>query len=197
MAIELCGLTQQDYANILVRLLPQGLVWANGYDTADTNQYRLLSAFAAVMLDYNDHLCELLAETNPCDSEALLDRWEAMFGLPSKCGAAFYPTIIEGRQAAVCAALLAQGGATPTYIESVLNALGFGTFMISDGAPSVFEIDGLYDYTGAVCQHAIAGDESGVALIECEEDKLAYINCILSKIKPAHTNYQFIMPTGV
>lgn len=213
MAIDLCGLTLQDYANILVRLLPRGLVWANGYDTADTNQYKLLSAFAAGMSQYNDNICELLAETNPCDSEMLIERWERLLGLPSKCGAAFYPSDLDGRRASVCAALLAQGGATAGYIESVLNALGFGVFTISDslrhfqsgdynglplilGDASLFLVDGLFDYVGAVCQHMIAGDPSGTALIECEEEKLSYIHCLLNKIKPAHTNYEFIMPTG-
>ena len=210
MAINLCGVTIDDYASVLLKLMPRGIAWNT---SAESNQAKILASYAAGMAAYNDAMCLLLAETAPCNSTALLSEWGRMLALPSNCGASFFPTDTAGQQEILCAAYTQLGGASADYLESRLDALGIGTFTISDslhyavcgdecetpildGNASLFLIDGLYDYEGAVCQQLVCNDECDTPLIVCDDDALDYLNCTLHKIKPAHTSYVFTIPEG-
>lgn len=115
-----CGLSGDDYAQVLADLLPSGLAWPR--DPASVMQ-RTLRGLAEEWARVTERDCDLLAESYPCGATESLSDWERITGLPDPCTGPL-PTL-QQRRAAVCAKIAAQGGASEAYFIALAEALGF------------------------------------------------------------------------
>lgn len=227
---------------MLAGLLPRGFAWP-ARDEQPSIQRDLLMAFAKEFELFNQFMCKLVSESDPCQSDELLGEWERVLGLPDPClrrtepapnpftvitqaqagwstGNYLYtaiatqdividnnPTTIEGRRAAVCARIKAQGGQSASYIEGVFAALGFtitipprsvldfgnqfGEYLYQNGGPGQMAV---YPQ-GAICLRAYCSDGSGAQgstvgnyIIACDEEAL----CVMERVKPAHIEPLYI-----
>jgi uncharacterized protein YmfQ (DUF2313 family) len=116
----LCGLTGDDYAQVLADLLPRGWAWPRDPAAVIMLTMRgLAEEFARV----TKRDCDLLAESYPCGATETLPDWERVTGLPDPCTGEL-PTI-QQRRAAVCAKLGAVGGSNAQYFIDLAAGLGF------------------------------------------------------------------------
>jgi uncharacterized protein YmfQ (DUF2313 family) len=118
---RMCGYLPEDYAEAALKLEPFGLAWCKEFGTIKAAIYR---AFGGLLAYVDERICALVKESRPCATDEMLPEWEVEFGLPSDCMRGIYPTDIEGRKRAVCAAYLGQGIQTLPQMQAFLrNAL--------------------------------------------------------------------------
>lgn len=111
---------QEDYAQALGRLMPQGIVWR-----LDPNAIlaRSLGALAPVYERSTNDAAALLIDINPSTTDFLLPEWEKSLGLPDPCTVST-PTTSQ-RKASVRAKFGARGSLTKDYFISLALDLGF------------------------------------------------------------------------
>lgn len=209
-------MTLKDCINLLYNLMPQGLAWNR---EEDSNTYKLVSSLAVEICRMNDRLEDLLREFDPFQTDELLADFEAMLGLPDECLGELELSIPDRRRL-VIAALSALGGSTKQYFEALIAALGYtadvidftiarcgearcgdymyteeqwalcgssfcGDYMYNSGWQFWFKVESpdiIADY--ALCGTAVCGDR--IATYGNEK-----IECIIRKLKPAHTAVWF------
>lgn len=183
-----------DFQAALTSLFPRGPAWNRTLQgLMPALRGALADAFAALharILVFTEQ------ESWPPTSVELLPDWEAEYGLPDPCTPAS-PTL-EQRQAALAAREAAQGGQSPAYFMGVAAALGF-TVMIVEYAPAECGVttcgqpmngsDWVYAWqvnapsvtvTYAAAGHSVCGDP-------LSSFGNAVLQCVLNRIKPAHT----------
>lgn len=104
----------------LQALLLRGLAWRQDADAVLT---RLLSAVADGLARLHRRTLDVLEETDPRTTRALLSEWEAMAGLPDPCAGA--AGTLQERRAQLLAKLTARGGQSIAYLEGVAAAIGY------------------------------------------------------------------------
>jgi uncharacterized protein YmfQ (DUF2313 family) len=191
----LCGLTGEDYAEVLADLLPRGFAWPRDPDSVIQRVMRgLAEEFARVTA----RDCDLLAEAYPCGATETLPDWERITGLPDPCTGPL-PTI-QQRRAAVCAKLGAAGGADEEYFKRLAAALGyeieietFRPFLASHNHAN----EPLYGPEWAFVWHVtVISTSTSVVWFSADvshaNEPLASFNdltlrCLFEALKPAHT----------
>lgn len=118
-----------DYAAASRALAPRGAVWP---DDTESVQGKVLAALALTWWRIDGAAVQLLADTFPATTEALLDEWEASVGLPDPAIGA--GATIAQRQAQVVARLVGAGGQSRERFISFAATLGF-TITITNYAP--------------------------------------------------------------
>jgi uncharacterized protein YmfQ (DUF2313 family) len=117
------GMTEGDYLQQLVALLPRGPAWSADDDAVLLER---LKGWAATMARVDGRAGDLLAEADPRSTSELLPDWERVAGLPDACELAFGVVGTETqRRFALLARLVSGGGLSVPYFQSVISALGY------------------------------------------------------------------------
>lgn len=115
------GMTGEDYARQLAQLLPPGQAWQV---EPGKNIHGLLRGIGEALARVHTRADDLSREVDPAQTLELLDRFEAVLGLPDKCSGEL-ETTIQGRRNAVMAKLFSTGGQSIPFFVGVGQALGF------------------------------------------------------------------------
>ena len=163
-----------DYAAMLARLLPQGMIWR---PFPGSNFFRLLSAFGAELARLEADAARLVREVTPAQADEALEDWEEELGLPDECSLASSNT--ERRRQIVLFRLQRNGLMNEEYFRQLALSMGydacfhhvffitlptvFGTPMrMGDRVDSRLRIWGIFDF-----------------------------ECLVRQVKPAHAGVVF------
>lgn len=183
------------YARQLKQLLPIGAAWNVDSDSVLS---KFVLGLAEELARVDQRARNLLDETDPRTVSELLADWEAAFGLPDPCVG---PGQTETqRRAALLARVTGLGGATPAYFIATAAALGY-TVTVTEFSP--FDVDDDCDTVILSEAWAYAWQVNGplntVVEFTCEDGadeplaqwSNASLECVLSRLKPAHTYILF------
>ncbi|MFH5924542.1 YmfQ family protein [Roseomonas xinghualingensis] len=185
------------YVAVLLSLLPRGRIWPRDPGSTLATVARGLAPTAQRL---DERGAALLVDAFPKSAVELLPEWERTVGLPDPCSG-LAPTL-QQRQAQVVARLIAVGGQSIPYFVSVAAALGY-EIEIEEFAPAragAFSAgDPLYGEAwahawrvhapGATVTYFVAGGSSAGEPLAAWGNEV--LECVLSRIKPAHTNLIF------
>ena len=210
----------KDCIRLFYDLLPRGLAWNR---EVESNTYKLVSGLSEEFCRVEERLDDLLREIDAFQTFELLEDFEKMLGLPDEC-LNDLELSFEDRRRLVIAALSAQGGSTMEYFENLLLILGYeveiNDYVIarSGRLRSGDRLDG--NEQNALSGRLRSGDRiynsgwqfwfrvhSPTAIVSYTRsgimrsgDRLATygnskIECIIRKLKPAHTAVWFTYGT--
>lgn len=187
----------QDFADVILALLPRGLVWPRDPSSVMAQAVSCLSpTWARHTLSNNN----LLIDAFPATAVGLLTEWEETLGLPDPC-AGESPTL-QGRQQQVVARLTNSGGQSIAFFVNYAQSLGY-TVTVSEFAPfrcgqsRAGQPTGTQDWfftwqinapLNTVTYFTAGQAAAGQAL---ESWGNAVLQCELMSIKPAHTYLNF------
>ncbi|MFN4328294.1 MAG: YmfQ family protein [Limnobacter sp.] len=193
------AVTVEDYKALLQSLLPQGLVWNRD---EDSNLGRLLQAMAKNLFELDDRAIDLVAEADPRTAVELLPEWEAMAGLPDACVIdAGIVQSTQQRRSALLTKLTTVGRQSKDYFIALAAGLGFqvtitefksfraGQSVASDRVGEQFALawqvnSALNTVIPFRAGASVAGDPLG-------SWSNKPLECLLSRLKPAHTTVIF------
>lgn len=183
------------YKNMLLALLPNGMAW---------NKFKgsglaiLCEGMAVEFARISDRADDLVKESDPRSTLELITDWERVLALPDNCNP--NPESVNERRASILAVLRTRGGQSREYFISVIDALGFQleieehppfTAGSSAGDSLTNSAEWAYTWTArsqVVKFHFTAGSGAGEALTVIRNE---YVECLLNKLKPAHTRLIF------
>lgn len=202
------------FIKLLYTLLPTGYAWNND---PDSDLYKLVNGIIIELCRVDDRLEDLLREIDPFQTLELLEDWETMLDLVDTC-LDDENLSIDDRRSRIVQQLNALGGASADYFEELLLNSGFVVEVTPYFAPfkagsragdrltngqSYFRAgsragDRLYN-TGwtfwwevhsddNIVTYFVAGSRAGERLANYGNER---IECIVEKLKPAHTNVLF------
>lgn len=192
--------TTGQYLQLLQNTLPPGAAWPRG---ADANLTKLLTALADEFARIHNRAEGLFDEADPATTLELLPDWERVLGLPDDCSGA--ADTIQERRAAVLQRLTTIGGQSIAYFLGIAEDLGYAGTTIDEyrpfecggaecgdplnGAPSVrheWRVN-VPDprITDFLCGESECGDPLG------DIDRADDLECLLTRLKPAHTTLIF------
>lgn len=192
-----------DYQQTLNALLPQGALW--DAMRSDDAMQSLLLAIADEFARADGRAGDLLLEMDPRTTLDLLAEWEAFAGLPDICVGDIEYTLQE-RRGALHAKLIATRNLSIPYLIAAAASIGH-TITIQEVRPSLSGVMMAGDEV--VVAHAdrhwfqvttlVANTYSFIAGASVAGDELGFwrpvrLECLLNRLKPAHTailwNYQ-------
>ena len=192
--------TTQQYLELLRNLLPPGAAWPTEDDSDLT---RLLSAMADELARIHRRALELLEEADPRTTFELLDDFERMLGLPDECTDVI--DNIQERRDAIVQRLTSTGGQSIAYFLGIAEAIGYEGVTIEEydpfecgesqcgeplNGPSAVRYEWRLQVPGARVTEFVAGaSECGDPLGDI--DRAEDLECLLSRLKPAHTHLIF------
>ncbi|HVT35404.1 MAG TPA: putative phage tail protein [Nevskiaceae bacterium] len=170
------AITADSYARQLRQLLPPGQLWAR---LAGGDDWRnLLKALGASLMRAHKRIAAMPREADPRTASARLPDWETSVGLPDTCipgGGS-----LQQRRNAVVARLRSTGGASPAYFIGLAAGYGY-TITITPLGPAYWRATAAEDTVVVNCTC-----NGG-----CDDQLEAYGNdqleCLLNRVKPAHT----------
>lgn len=185
------------YIHQLLALLPVGPAWPRDPGTVRHGQ---VGSVADTLARAHKRAEDVLREARPRSALEMLADWERVAGLPDPCSAGIVTTLQERRDAVV-ARLTATGGQSRAYFAQIIDALGY-TAEISEHRPFICGRSRVGDVLGGPhsVRHTWRVKVNGprVTLFRAGAsqvgDKLGKITraedleCILHRLKPAHTN---------
>ncbi|WP_455820593.1 YmfQ family protein [Pseudomonas cerasi] len=184
------GLTEQ-YEHMLGALLPRGPAW----DTSDP----LLMALAPSLCRAHERGDTLMLEIDPRSVAELIDRYEAITGLPDSCAPIGTQTLQQRRQR-LDAKINLKGGLSESFYLSLLASLGYPTATITRYQKSQFTclsdcIESLYSnewrYYWQVNINESAQIQPMSAISTCTASLRTWgdtvAECVISKMAPSHT----------
>ena len=181
------ALGQADFLQALQNLLPSGPAWPRDPDTVLNLELAAVADGLAALHARAGVLSE--TESDPSQTTELLADWESAFGLPDPC-TPLNATVAQ-RRAALLAKIVALGGATPAYFISVAAALGY-TITIRNGISS--------DGTGWQHMWFVTAPSTTFSVFRTGQSAAGdyltvygntMLECVLNRIKPAHTKLFF------
>jgi uncharacterized protein YmfQ (DUF2313 family) len=133
--------SQDDYAEVLSELRPQGPAWPRD---PDDPQMKTIFGLAGIWgIDVSNATDSFLTiESFPTSSINLLPEWEQSFGLPDKCLAE--PLTISARHTALFQRMTTIGGQSRSFFIEEAAAIGY-TITISEFRPFQVGIDRVGD----------------------------------------------------
>lgn len=187
--------TAEDYAQMLLHLLPRGMAWSRA---AASSLARLLAACAQELARIEAAAFRLLEEVNPQTTLWGLSDWERVLGLPDECQHG--GTTLQERRAAVLAKLNDVGRQDKAYYEQLAATLGY-TVTIDVFRPFVcgrsrcgdrLYAGGAVRHMWRVTVHGVRVTRFRVGLSQCGErlskiSRAEDLECIFNKQKEAHT----------
>lgn len=201
------------YFNQLLSLIPQGLAWPreNGL-----RRDALLTAEADELARVDLRVTDMLNESDPRQALETLEDWERVAGLPDSCVVPSSITIQE-RRARLVQKLTSTGGQSLGYYSDIAESLGYPVefteyrpFVVGESQVGLTSEEGpvstivyaLTDIPGfryfwriAVLEQRVIWFRAGAS--ELGKDPFAKIDyaedleCIINKLKPAHTTLIF------
>jgi len=168
-----------DYVRVLRDLLPTGLVWTP--DT-DSRLHRLITGMAVEFVRFHNRCNTMMEEADPATASEQLADWERVLALPDPYWLdAYGPTITPAeRRTAITTRLAAYGGASISYFEGIVTALGATATVSNTLSPFTWKV-----VTGECNRLDCTG--------HCDESLLTwtalglYIRYVFESYKPAHT----------
>ncbi|TKV19530.1 YmfQ family protein [Citrobacter sp. wls613] len=186
------------YRQMLGALLPRGPAW----DSDDL----LLTGLAPSLAEVHERGDALMLETDPRSVTELMDRYEAISGLPDNCAPPGVQTLQQRRQR-LDAKLNLAGGINEAFYLSQLKALGYTGVTITRYNKSQFTCvsdctDSLYSdewrYYWQVNMPSATQITPMAAISSCTESIRSWgdtiAECVLSKLSPSHTYVIFKYP---
>lgn len=185
----------EDYAYLLTGLLPPGPAFNSGKNTLFSKMLLALGAEAARV---HNRALALIEEADPRTTYELLDKWEAVAGLPDPCTVQA-PGINE-RRARLLARITEQGGQSRAYFISLAAQYGF-TITITEffpfraGMRAGSRCGDKWAYAWYVNSPATpvnrftAGSTAGEPLASWGN---AILECVIGRAAPAHTKPIFV-----
>lgn len=182
---------------MLKNLLPVGLAWPR---QKNTTLEGLITSLAGAYNDVDVRVQDMLTEAYPLTSAELLTDWERVTGLPEECEG--QATTLQRRREAVDRKLSSTGGQSPGFYIEVAARLGY-TITITEFHPFRVGKDHAGDavngedwgYTWAVnapsetVKYLAAGQGSAGEPLASWGNEL--LECVISRLAPAHTIVQF------
>lgn len=202
------------YTAQLRNLLPVGLAWPR---QADLRRDDLLEAKAVELSRVHSRVGDLLRESDPRQALETLTDWERVAGLPDSCVVPGSITIQERRQRLV-QKLTSTGGQSIGYFADIAENMGypieikeFRPFVVGESEVGLVEeesptgstlVYGLTDLPEIRYYWAIEVLEPRVTWFRVGESELGKdpfakidiatdLECVINKLKPAHTNLAF------
>ena len=190
-------MTADQYRQQLVALLPKGAAWVR---QNTTRLAKLLDAMAQELARLDRRADELVRESDPRSTSEMLPDWERVCGLPDPCVGEL--GTVQQRRNAVIARLTGTGGASPQFFIDLSASLGFDVtitefrpFRAGMSAAGDALTNGPWVFTWRVNAPAdtitpfrAGGGAAGEPLRAWGNDRL---ECVLSRVKPAHTHLLF------
>lgn len=175
-----------DYLAQLMALAPQGAAWSreNG-----TTLRGLFEGMADELARIDGRGDDLMEQTDPRAVTEMLDDWERAFGLPDACVTA-EPTP-DGRRLALHRKVASLGGQTGAYFVGMSALLGYLTD-VEEFSPSRLPLRLPFRLAGR--PWAFAWRVAIYGPLELTEDPIyasADIECVIQRLKPAHTIVSF------
>ncbi|HJW80815.1 MAG TPA: putative phage tail protein [Acidiferrobacterales bacterium] len=166
------------YTALLQGLLPACPAWRR---EGNTVMGAVLEALAQEFARLDARAAQLFTETDPRLSYELLPDFERIAGLPDECTGAL--STLEERRAALMARLARPGKATPQYFADVAGRLGY-TVTIDEPALHTFRV-----HSDATAVREFTVNSPCTDPLRAWGDAL--LECIINRLKPAHTIVQF------
>ena len=188
------GLSEADYLRHLQALLPPGPAWPRDPQAVISQMFGALSAELART---DGRAWTLLEEADPrTAAETFLD-WERVLGLPDACAEAFGgPQTPDQRRSALISKLTTLGGQSIAYYLSLAAALGH-VVTISEFRAHTVDDDVEYLLYGQAWNFAWQVNAALNTVTEMTVDTTvdeplaawgnALLECVISRLKPAHT----------
>ena len=188
------SIRQAAYRSQLTALLPTGRAWATESDPALAD---FIAALALELARIEQRATELLAEATPYGAYETLPEWEATAGLPDECSASAAGDI-QARRMALVARLAGGGAQSKAFYLRLLRVSGQPQAEITKFSPTTCNDDcnaALYSdndsYCWAVSLHGSGDHRPANCNDDCNSPLQLYqssaIECVLNKLKPAHT----------
>lgn len=186
--------TAADYQQQLNALLPPGALWEALRQ--DENAQALLLALADEFARIDARADDLLRELDPRTVSELLAEWEAWAGLPDACSG--LGETLQQRRDALHAALTSEGGQSRAYFIALAERIGFPGATITEFEPHTVEMsvdapiygtDWRFAWLLSVAMPAVIqfNVESSVDESLGEQAPTTRLECVINKLKPAHT----------
>lgn len=185
-----------DYTNSLFKLSPPGLIFTG---ESDTNIYKLYSALSEELLRLEQKANDLVSEANPITMSDATTSRRLEVGLPDSCKGE--PLTFQEKRNEVIAKWRATGYQTREYYLSVALAYGYQIKVYDKAYPSFkigttpintigFGDAWLLSWDVYYVGNDIAFFRGDMSLSEesLEVPITIPLDCILEKIKPAHTS---------
>jgi uncharacterized protein YmfQ (DUF2313 family) len=180
-----------DYQAQLQQLLPPGRAWTRGPLAALTG---LLGGFGPAYAAVDQRCSDLMDEADPRTTTEMLPDWERIAGLPDPCAGA--DQTLEQRRQLLLAKLTQVGGQSAAYLGQQAMGVGYpvtiSAYAVCD-CESDCEASVLEETWAFAFQVAAAATTVDVATCESGcDDRLetygnAVLECVIDRIKPAHT----------
>lgn len=195
------ALTDVDYRNELLALLPEGAALSRD---PDTDLAGLLWAFAGELARLDCAVEALLDEIDPRTTSQLLVDWERITDIP-RCRREYAPTL-DARRAELLARLTLRGSLQPAFIQAVCNAAGFDITIVEHD-PFEFGVSEFGEqFAPSSAWWTFDVISPDLAVFEAEFGALTFgepfgfvgnerLACLLDSFKPAHMNYVIIVGT--
>ncbi|MEW4983059.1 MAG: putative phage tail protein [Cycloclasticus sp.] len=183
----------QEYTHQLGQLMPRGVLW-DDLTQSDSEFMNWMGTLAQEFARIDARVSDLIDETDPRSMFEMLYDWEQYLGLPDKCiGQA---ETLEQRREAVLELLTSVGGQSRQYFIDLALKIGFVITIIEFDpftvAGSVNEL--IYGQNWQFAWQVNAPAETVTELTISSDVNTALaswgntrLECVLTRLKPAHT----------
>ena len=184
----------RDYEDHLVTLLPEGVAWPK---EENTNLRKVLSGISVELERVDGRACDAIEESDPRTTYELLEDWERTVGLPDKCSESIEQTL-QVRRNAVVAKLNSRGGQSKEFYIDLAKSNDIDItitepFPFRAGRNSagdlLYGIEWLHHWivnTGDFIGYEFRAGQS-IASERLRVLANDYLECIIERVKPAHT----------
>ncbi len=192
-------MNRDSYLTFLQSLLPPGPAWTRNRHAVIT---RVLNIIAGELARLHLRADNLIDESDPRTTLEMLEDWERVAGLPDLC--AGIPETLQERHLSLVQKITARGGQSRAYFMSVAQSLGYEV-KIDEYKPFISGIsrcgdilngghDVRYYWRVSVVEPRVTWFRTGLS--RCGEKLMSIrraedLECILNRLKPAHTNLIF------
>lgn len=187
--------TQDEYEQLLYKLLPPGPAWEG--------ENPLIEGLAPSLSRVHIRVGDLIGEINPAQTTELINRYEELYGLPDSCAPAGVQSMRQRRQRLDAKANV-EGGINERFYRSQLDALGYTTATIEqfqnlDASPNE-EWGEYWRYYWRVNIPADANVSWETCMSSCDASIRVWgdtvAECVIEKLAPSHTVVVFAYPEG-
>jgi len=184
---------QDEYTQLLKNLLPRGLLWEGDNPLIEG----LSPSFARV----HGRAADLMRETNPGESVELIDRYEALCGLPDACAPDGVQTLSQ-RQRRLAAKVNGTGGINESFYLNQLASLGYSGITITQYQNETQSPNSEWGDKWRYYWQVNIPEDASVNWMTCASDCNesirtwgdTVIECVIDKLCPSHTVVIFSYP---
>lgn len=181
-----------EYTRLLINLLPPGPAWEGDHP--------LIEGLAPSLARVHQRASKLMTEIDPGATVELIDRYEALCGLPDECTLDGVQTIMQ-RQKRLAAKVNGYGGINESFYRRQLDALGYPEVTITqyqnaetNPRPDL-ATDDDYRFLWAVNIPASANIDVMTCISSCNDSLRTWgdtvIECVIDKLAPSHSEVIF------